>query len=141
MSNRNIYPVIIVLAFFIGCSNSTEVALTSLRNSTWQLDSFDSSGYTITVPADQVYTLHFDSESSVSGQVHCNTYGTTCTFVAPDSIVFGPFATTKIACPSPSSATEFRLGFDQANALSTFGLQLRILYFNRTRALNFSRTR
>jgi heat shock protein HslJ len=139
MSSWAFGGMIALLAFLVGCSNSTEVSLTSLRNSTWQLDSFDSSGHTKDALSNQVYTLHFDTDSTVSGQVYCNTYATSYSFVGTDSIVFGPFNATKIGCPSLSNAGEFRLGFDRANSLSTTGLRLRILYYNRNRALNFRR--
>ena len=137
MRTRLIYLALLLTLFLICCSDRGNVVSTSIQYSAWRLDSFETGGYTLTVPGNEVYTLHFDNDSLVSGQVHCNTYFTSYHMVPPDSISFGPFNTTKILCPQPSNQAEFRLGFDNANAMKITTNQLQLYYMNRTRVLKF----
>jgi heat shock protein HslJ len=121
------------------CSDKGEGIATPIRSSTWLLQSIQIGGQTTIIPSNEVYTLHFENDTLVTGQVHCNTYWTDYHLVSPDSISFGPFNVTKIGCPLPPTRDEFRLAFDNANSLNVAGPQLRLYYLNRTRVLNFEK--
>lgn len=139
MPTRIIWLPILLTVFLLCCSDSGNVISTPIQNSGWQLASITRGDSTSSIPVNEVYTLQFDNDSLVSGQVHCNTYSTNYHIVPPDSISFGPFIMTKIGCPLPSHQAEFRSGFDNANAIKTTSTQLRLYYLNRTRVLNFEK--
>lgn len=121
------------------CSDKGESVISPIQGSTWRLQSIQSWAQTIEIPSDEVYTLHFSTDTLVTGQVHCNTYFTGYHVVPPDSISFGPFNTTKIQCSQPSNQEEFRLAFENSNSFEAAGTQLLLYYMNRTRLLKFEK--
>jgi len=137
--SRWTFPILLgVAGCLAGCTNSTEVAQTKLVNSTWQLVSVEFGGLPTPVPTNQVFTIHFASDSTAYGQDLCNFYNATYSLGESNSIVFRSFGSTEVDCPS-SIGTEFRLAFDKADILLASDQELQILYFNRTRALRFIR--
>ena len=141
MPTRRFSFATLVSLILVSCSDRGNVVSTLIQDPTWQLESIESGDSTTSIPANEVYTLHFDNDSLVSGRVHCNTYFTNYCIVPPDSISFGPFNATKMGCPQPSNQLEFRRGFDNANAIDITSNRLRLYYLNRTRVLNFGKVR
>ncbi len=139
MSTRILCFALLLNLFLSRCSDRGDAVSTSSQNSTWRLESIESGGHATSIPTNEVYSLHFENDTLVTGQVHCNTYLTNYRLVPPDSISFGPFNATKIGCPLPSNQDEFRLAFDNANSLKVAGTQLRLYYLNRTSVLNFEK--
>ena len=139
MPSRIIHLPLLVAVFITNCSDRGDVVSASIQNSAWRLESIESSGHTTSIPDNEPYTLHFDNDTLVSGQVHCNTYFTNYRFVLQDSIAFGPFIVTKMGCPLPSNQNEFRLAFDSANSINISSTQLRLYYQNRTKTLIFDK--
>ena len=72
-----------------------------LVGTTWQLEDLAGAGALDSVAA----TLEFPTEGQVAGSASCNRFSGPVT-IAGDSIVFGPQAVTRMACPEPVMGQE-----------------------------------
>lgn len=83
-----------------------EPAEPQLTGTTWRLESLQEAGGAPVDLHDQVYTLTFEPDGSVSAQLDCNTGGGTYT-VDGRSLRFGPVISTLMFCGEQSVASSF----------------------------------
>lgn len=102
-----------------------------LEGTEWQLAAIDTSGSTTTLtPSLQArHTIAFAGGGEVQAQLDCNRGRSTWTAGRPSNgaaaISFGPFASTRMACPAPSFGNELaRLAEAERYTLTLDGRQL-----------------
>lgn len=96
-----------------------------LAGTEWQLTAIDTSGSTTTLtPAlQQRHTIAFVDGGEVQVQLDCNRGRSTWTAGQPmngaGSISFGPVASTRMACPTPSFGNDLASGLEAAERFTT----------------------
>jgi heat shock protein HslJ len=74
---------------------------------TWQLVStLDQDGYTVAIPEGIQIQMTLN-EGKITGRSACNSFTGSYTAAGPDSIMFSPLATTRMACQESSMFIEF----------------------------------
>lgn len=134
------FPVIVFVMIFGSCSDKGDEVISAIQNSSWRLQAIESGGgQTTIIPQDELYTMDFASASSVSGRIHCNTYGADYHLSGGGSISFGTISQTKVGCPQPSNEDEVITALRNANSIQVLGNQLRLYALGGTRILRFTR--
>ena len=130
------------LIFLPSCSDEGAEVLSSIENSSWDLQRVETSGSpTIVIPSSENYTLEFRTSTEVGGVSHCNTYQGSYTLVSPDAISIRSIVSTEIACRPPTHDGEFQQMLAQVKSLKIQGNELQLSNSDHTQMLYFVRSK
>jgi len=91
---------------FLSCKSSTEPKAMDFLKTLWTLESFDIEGNIVKPPKDQVYTIQFKEDSSVSGKNDCNDLFANYLITSDDSLKLERLVTTKKGCGGDQSISD-----------------------------------
>jgi heat shock protein HslJ len=107
----------------VGCDESP-TSPTPIVDVTWKLETVARPGSaTITVPSPDMFTVRFESNSTLAVRADCNS----CTgryTLDGTSVTVGNLACTLIACPTPGVDQLFTAGLQNARTATASGNQL-----------------
>ncbi len=117
--------------------NPATVADKTLVDTNWDLQSFEVIGVGQSDKGSEGITLFFKEDSTFKGRSSTNSYHGAYEVVRDDSLYIDIIASTKVGVPVGSRYGEYLQALRNASAYEIEKKTLRIVYDNRSKALNF----
>ncbi|HOV24064.1 MAG TPA: META domain-containing protein [Candidatus Marinimicrobia bacterium] len=132
----------LAMFFALDCDNTndTEVEDKEFLNTIWTLTSFEIDGEVIAPPEDQVYTIQFKKDSTVSGKNDCNDFFANYLIASDDLLRLEQLVTTKIGCGGDQSFSDkYIQGLSAAKSYSILKNYLYIYYGDNSRLIFYGK--
>lgn len=108
---------------------SLEPETKEFLNTLWILESFDIEGNIVKPPKDQLYTIQFKEDSTVSGKNDCNDFYANYLITSDDSLRLEQFVTTLMGCGGDQSISDkYVHGLHEAKSYEIHKNRLTIYY-------------
>lgn len=128
--------ILLSLACILDKEKSVEYDEKELLNTLWTLETFYSDGNIVSPPEDQVYTIQFKKDSTVSGKNDCNDFYANYLIASDDSLRLEQLVTTEIGCGGDQSfSDEYIQGLRDAKSYSIRKNYLYIYYGDNSRLI------
>jgi len=101
-----LFFLILLFSCFLTEQEENEPEEKSLQNTLWTLESFDIDGKIVKPPKDQIYTIQFKNDSTVTGKNDCNDFFANYMIPSDDSLRLEQLVTTEKGCGGDQSISD-----------------------------------
>ena len=98
-----LFFLVLIINCFLTEQEENEPEEKNLQNTLWTLKSFDLDGNIVKPPTDQLYTIQFKDDSTVSGKNDCNDFYANYLITSDDSLRLEQLVTTEKGCGGDQS--------------------------------------
>lgn len=124
---------------FLTEHEENELEEKNLQYTRWTLESLDIEGTIVKPPKDQVYTIQFKGDSTVSGKIDCNDFYAEYLITSDNSLRLEQFMVTEIVCGGDQSiSNKFSLGLREAKSYKIHKNRLFIYYGDNSKLIFYS---
>jgi len=135
----NMYLFLGLAMFFaLDCDNTNDSVVEDKEflNTIWTLEFFEINGEVVTPPENQLYTIQFKGDGTVSGKNDCNDFVANYLIPSDDSLRIVQFFTTKKGCGGDQSISDrYVQGVREAKSYNIHKNKLTIYYGDNSRLI------
>ncbi len=128
----------LAMFFALDCDNTNDSVVEDKEflNTIWTLEFFEINGEVVTPPENQLYTIQFKGDGTVSGKNDCNDFYANYLIPSDDSLRIVEFVTTKKGCSGDQSISDrYVQGVREAKSYNIQKNKLTIYYGDNSRLI------
>jgi len=134
-----LFFLVLIFNCFLTEQEENELEEKNLQNTLWILESFDIEGTIVKPPKDQVYTIQFKEDSTVSGKIDCNDFYAKYLITSDNSLRLEQFMVTEIGCGGDQSISDKYIhGLGDAKSYNILKNYLYLYYGDNSRLIFYS---